>query len=93
MPELRRPIFIVGCGRSGTTLLCQLLRAPPEVCATNGYPDGEDHAGRNERGRGMIGVPPSVRTIHPAVLSHSCIRSSSACEGPPARVEVFGARP
>lgn len=54
-PEVRKPIFIVGCGRSGTTLLFQLLREHPEVRPTTGYPDGEDHVGWNEHGRAMIG--------------------------------------
>jgi len=40
-----RPIFIVGCGRSGTTLLFDLLAQHPDVARTTGYPDGEDHAG------------------------------------------------
>ena len=30
-----KPHFIVGCGRSGTTLICKLLSAHPEVCFLN----------------------------------------------------------
>lgn len=45
-----RPIFIIGCGRSGTTLLFQLLRRHPQVAPTTGYPDGEDHVGWNAHG-------------------------------------------
>lgn len=45
-----RPIFVVGCGRSGTTLLFQLLRKHPDLAPTTGYPDGEDHVGWNQHG-------------------------------------------
>lgn len=45
-----RPVFIVGCGRSGTTLLFQLMRRHPGVAPTVGYPDGEDHVGWNTHG-------------------------------------------
>ena len=44
-PVIDRPIFIVGCGRSGTTLLFDLLAQHPDVARTTGYPDGEDHDG------------------------------------------------
>lgn len=54
MDRIERPIFIVGCGRSGTTLLFQLLRRHPEVRPTTGYPDGEDHIGWNEHGDCVI---------------------------------------
>lgn len=40
-----RTLFLVGCGHSGTTLLFNLLKSHPDVVATNGYPDGEDHDG------------------------------------------------
>lgn len=32
MPQIEKPIFIVGSGRSGTTLLYNLLATHPEVC-------------------------------------------------------------
>jgi len=34
-PEDWKPIFIVGCGRSGMTVLCKLLSAHPDVCFLN----------------------------------------------------------
>lgn len=52
--KVERPVFIVGCGRSGTTLLFQLLRRHPELQPTTGYPDGEDHVGWNAHGRCYI---------------------------------------
>lgn len=42
---VERPIFVIGCGRSGTTLLFNLLSNHPDVAETTGYPDGEDHIG------------------------------------------------
>ena len=45
-----RPIFIIGCGRSGTTLLFNLLEKHPKLIPTTGYPDGEDHEGWIEHG-------------------------------------------
>jgi hypothetical protein len=45
LPKVRQPIFIVGCGRSGTTLLFDILSTHPELVRTKGYPDGEDHEG------------------------------------------------
>jgi len=45
MDKIRKPIFIVGCGRSGTSLLFQILQKHPQLAATRGYPDGEDHLG------------------------------------------------
>ncbi|MDJ0508692.1 MAG: sulfotransferase [Crocosphaera sp.] len=41
--SIDKPIFIIGCGRSGTTLLFQLLQFHPQLSPTKGYPDGEDH--------------------------------------------------
>lgn len=49
-----KPVFIVGCGRSGTTLLFQLLQQHPELAPTTGYPDGEDHVGWNKYGNCII---------------------------------------
>ncbi len=40
-----KPVFIIGCGRSGTTLLFALLTPHPGLTRTTGYPDGEDHEG------------------------------------------------
>lgn len=43
--NVRQPVFVVGCGRSGTTLLFDLLSTHPGLARTTGYPDGEDHEG------------------------------------------------
>lgn len=43
--KIQKPVFIVGCGRSGTTMLFDLLSTHPDLMRTNGYPDGEDHDG------------------------------------------------
>ena len=52
MPKpIRKPVFIVGCGRSGTTLLFDLLSQHSLFARTTGYPDGEDHEGWIEHGR------------------------------------------
>ncbi|MEY4592785.1 MAG: hypothetical protein RIR18_1680 [Pseudomonadota bacterium] len=48
--KCQKPIFIVGCGRSGTALLCNLLSQHPGLIQTPGYPDGEDHEGWIEHG-------------------------------------------
>lgn len=49
--KIRKPVFIVGCGRSGTTLLFDLLSQHPELARTTGYPDGEDHEGWIKHGQ------------------------------------------
>jgi len=48
---VQKPVFIVGCGRSGTTLLFDLLANHPGLARTTGYPDGEDHDGWVEHGQ------------------------------------------
>jgi len=48
--QVKQPVFIVGCGRSGTTLLFDLLSQHPQLARTTGYPDGEDHQGWVEHG-------------------------------------------
>jgi hypothetical protein len=56
-PLIDRPIFIVGCGRSGTTPLFDLLAQHPDVARTIGYPDGEDHDGWIRHGQcAMAGI-------------------------------------
>lgn len=50
-PKVRQPIFVVGCGRSGTTLLFDLLANHPALARTTGYPDGEDHEGWIRHGK------------------------------------------
>lgn len=49
--EISKPVFVVGCGRSGTTLLFDLLSQHPGLARTTGYPDGEDHDGWIEHGK------------------------------------------
>jgi hypothetical protein len=52
--RVRRPVFIVGCGRSGTAFLFELLKTYPEIAATTGHPDGEDHVGWMQHGGAII---------------------------------------
>ncbi len=52
--KINKPIFIVGCGRSGTTLLFDLFKRHPDLVGTTGYPDGEDHEGWIEHGECII---------------------------------------
>lgn len=62
--DLDRPVFVVGCGRSGTTLLFDWLAQHPGLARTTGYPDGEDHEGWIEHGDCVmagIGTPDSLR--------------------------------
>jgi hypothetical protein len=40
--EIRQPVFVVGCGRSGTTMLFNVLAEHPSLVSTTGFPDGED---------------------------------------------------
>ena len=49
--KIRKPIFIVGCGRAGTTLLFDIVSQHPGLARTDGYPDGEDHEGWIEHGK------------------------------------------
>jgi hypothetical protein len=59
-----KPIFIVGCGRSGTTLLFDWLSQHPDLVRTQGYPDGEDHEGWIRHGHCVmagIGSPGSEK--------------------------------
>lgn len=46
--------FIVGCGRSGTTVLFKTLGEHPDFARTFGFPDGEDHEGWANFGQAPI---------------------------------------
>lgn len=48
--HVTKPVFIVGCGRSGTGMLFDLLSQHPQLIKTTGYPSGEDHEGWIEHG-------------------------------------------
>lgn len=48
--HVTKPVFIVGCGRSGTGMLFDLLSQHPQLIKTAGYPSGEDHEGWIEHG-------------------------------------------
>lgn len=52
--KIEKPVFIVGCGRSGTAFLFNLLKLSPEMIATHGHPDGEDHVGWITHGGAVI---------------------------------------
>jgi hypothetical protein len=52
--DVHSPVFIVGCGRSGTTLLFDLLKHHPGLAPTTGHPDGEDHVGWIHHGGAVI---------------------------------------
>ncbi|MDB4682078.1 sulfotransferase [Synechococcus sp. AH-551-A10] len=43
--KIKEPVFVVGCGKSGTSLFFKLLAQNPILVPTDGYPDGEDHDG------------------------------------------------
>ena len=58
-----KPIFIIGCGRSGTTLLFNIFKKHPYLMGTTGYPDGEDHVGWIEHGKSFISGLGSLPTI------------------------------
>jgi hypothetical protein len=51
---VREPVFIIGCGRSGTTLVHRLLAAHPELIPTLAPPDHEDHEGWMHFGGALI---------------------------------------
>jgi hypothetical protein len=69
-----KPIFIVGCGRSGTTLLFYIFKKHPHLTGTTGYPDGEDHLGWIEHGNCLIsglGERPTIDGGHTGF--HYCL--------------------
>ena len=52
--RVRRPVFVIGCGRSGTTMLFELLKGHPDLAPTTGHPGGEDHVGWITHGNAII---------------------------------------
>lgn len=40
--RVKKPVLIIGCGRSGTTMLFNLLNEHQDLTGTTGFPDGED---------------------------------------------------
>lgn len=65
--RVKSPIFVIGCGRSGTALLYNLLSEHPAIRGTPGYPDGEDHVGWIEHGQCVIsglGATPEIDKGH-----------------------------
>jgi hypothetical protein len=52
--KVQSPVFVIGCGRSGTTLVFDLLKRHPSLVPTTGHPDGEDHVGWIVHGGALI---------------------------------------
>ena len=71
--RISKPIFIIGCGRSGTTLLFNILKKHPMLVPTTGAPDGEDHTGWIEHGQCLMsGIGNAVN--NPGVMgNHYCL--------------------
>lgn len=71
---VKRPVFVVGCGRSGTTLLFQLMKAHPDLAPTTGHPDGEDHVGWIKHGDAVIsGIYGNAETgDRGSLVGHAC---------------------
>jgi hypothetical protein len=69
-----KPVFIIGCGRSGTTLLFEILKSHPDLAPTKGHPDGEDHVGWTQHGNAVIGGIYGNPTLddHGSVVGCSC---------------------
>lgn len=51
---IEKPIFLIGCGRSGTTPLFNIFKQHPQLAPTTGYPDGEDHEGWIKHGKCLM---------------------------------------
>lgn len=62
--KVHQPVFIVGCGRSGTTLLFEILSEHPDLVRTTGYPDGEDHEGWIRYGKCVMAGIGNVHHSH-----------------------------
>lgn len=67
------PIFIIGCGRSGTTLLFNIFKHHPQLTPTTGDPDGEDHVGWAKHGDCLISGLGNVATSPGVQGHHYCL--------------------
>jgi len=72
---LDQPIFVIGCGRSGTSLLFSLLKVHPGLAATIGHPDGEDHTGWIAHGGAVM----SGLYGHPGKNDHGSVVGGVCC--------------
>lgn len=91
LPTIDRPIFIVGCGRSGTTLLFDWLAQHPGLVATRGYPDGEDHEGWITHGQCVmagIGSPGSDHFGNGINGFNACLHMDEGAVTPDVRAEM-----
>jgi len=94
MPQpliIDRPVFIVGCGRSGTTLLFDWLAQHPGLAATRGYPDGEDHEGWITHGQCVmagIGSPGSDRFGSGINGFNACLHMDKSAATPDVRAAM-----
>lgn len=83
-----RPVFIVGCGRSGTALLFNLLGGYPQLAKTTGHPDGEDQAGWIEHGRALIAGLANPRGDSGHVGHHLCLQMDESMATEEARASM-----
>ncbi len=85
------PVFIVGCGRSGTTMLFDLLAQHPDLVRTTGYPDGEDHAGWIEHGQCAMAGIGNVHSDHygSGITGGGCCLHLTADDASPAVVDAM----
>lgn len=72
-PERIRTLFIIGCGRSGTTILGDIIKTLPQIRATHGHPHGEDNEGWIQHAGAIIsGGAADVSLDHNKKHIHAC---------------------
>lgn len=76
--EVVSPVFVVGCGRSGTTMLFQLLSQHSMLVPTTGHPDGEDHVGWVKHGDCLISGLGQCHINHGHTGYHYCLYMDEA---------------